>query len=487
MQCKTRSEMRMYATVFLVVCYFLCSPCAGEDSKASTASSSSIDKNTTAQIAASEQRLGDQIRAILKHYQQDDPVGLPGAPIPDPMPVPDMKHSFSMYTMNFKKINVYGLSKFRIEHVESELARMQVSVAVRIDVLDIRGLYTLASWLSRSAGDFMVKLTGVNVQGIARLEVGTDGKLQAQDIDMDLTFDKIDLDFKNLGFLGSVFQGVINSVGTFIFDSIKPFILKEVNTNMRGEVNKQISQLPQYFPNSISPFDMAIAEARKQVSQMGYDPYRLKDYTQSVGVFTVTSSHTWITGLASFYRMGNITITMENGTVYALLDVGTQELEGKTHWEVSVIGGFLSRAGTVSFTIQYFRVQVKLSQPLDTRKRATLEDLELELGNIQTRIHGAGTLDYLVEASVNILPNLLRYQIMDAIEGPLKRRIQEELDKVDMEKLIDEKIPVIEEQARWMQGIVPAEETILEESTPPPHSQDDQVPFSESEEERGPS
>lgn len=60
---------------------------------------------------------------------------------------------------------------------------------------------------------------------------------------------------------------------------------------------------------------MAIAEGRKQVSQMGYDPYQLKDYTQSVGIFTMTSSHTWITGLASFYRMGNITITMENGTV----------------------------------------------------------------------------------------------------------------------------------------------------------------------------
>lgn len=64
---------------------------------------------------------------------------------------------------------------------------------------------------------------------------------------------------------------------------------------------------------------MAVAEARKQVSQMGYDPYRLKDYSQSVGVFTVTSSHTWITGLASFYRMGNITITMEKKTVSELL------------------------------------------------------------------------------------------------------------------------------------------------------------------------
>lgn len=83
----------------------------------------------------------------------------------------------------------------------------------------------------------------------------------------------------------------------------------------RGEVNKQISQFPQYFPNSISPFDMAVAEARKQVSDMGYDPYKIKDYSQSVGIFTVTSSHTWLMGLAGFYRMGNITLTMENSTV----------------------------------------------------------------------------------------------------------------------------------------------------------------------------
>lgn len=86
-----------------------------------------------------------------------------------------------------------------------------------------------------------------------------------------------------------------------------------------------------------------------------------------------------------------------------------------------------------------------------------------------------------------LLLSFRRYQIMDAIEGPLKRRIQQELDKVDTEKLIDEKIPVIEEQARWMQGIVPVEETILEEATLPSYNQDDQVPFSESEEERGPS
>jgi len=82
------------------------------------------------------------------------------------------------------------------------------------------------------------------VEGLARLEVGTDGKLKAENIDMDLTFDKIDLDFKNLGFFGSVFQSVINSVGSFLFDSIKPFILKEVNTNVRYNI---LEFLGEYF------------------------------------------------------------------------------------------------------------------------------------------------------------------------------------------------------------------------------------------------
>lgn len=75
---------------------------------------------------------------------------------------------------------------------------------------------------------------------------------------------------------------------------------------------------------------------------------------------------------------------------------------------------------------------------------------------------------------------------MDAIERPLKRRIQLELQKVDVEKLINEKIPAIEEQARYLQGLVPSEETILEEIIPPVEDLDEQ-PFSESEENRGPS
>lgn len=41
---------------------------------------------------------------------------------------------------------------------------------------------------------------------------------------------------------------------------------------------------------------------------------------------------------------------------------------------------------------------------------------------------------------MNILPNLLRYQIMDALENPAKKRIQQMMNKIDVEKIIKEKV-----------------------------------------------
>lgn len=77
-------------------------------------------------MAEGEKRLSDQIRAILKHYQQEDPIGLPGTVIPDPLPVPDMKQSISVYTLDLNEIKVYGTSKFRIDEMHSDIALMQV-------------------------------------------------------------------------------------------------------------------------------------------------------------------------------------------------------------------------------------------------------------------------------------------------------------------------------------------------------------------------
>lgn len=62
----------------------------------------------------------------------------------------------------------------------------------------------------------------------------------------------------------------------------------------------------------------------------------------------------------------------------------------------------------------------------------------------KVRSDGAGTFDYVIEFLVNILPNLLRYQIMDALESPVKSKIQDEMNKINVERLIKHNIPNVE-------------------------------------------
>jgi len=81
-----------------------------------------------------------------------------------------------------------------------------VSVGLRIEKLEMLGNYTMSTWFSRSSGPFNVTLSNVYIEGLAKLEVERDGQLQAQNIDMDIIFQDIAMNFQNLGFLGSIFQ-----------------------------------------------------------------------------------------------------------------------------------------------------------------------------------------------------------------------------------------------------------------------------------------
>lgn len=307
-----------------------------------------------------EKKISEYVLGILEHYKQKDPVGVPGVPVPDPFGIPALKHSLPFGQMHMENIKLYGLSKFRIHHVKIDLAAMRADAAITIETLNVLGNYTLSTWLSKSLGPFTVKLTEVYVKAVARLEVERSGQLEAQEMDMDITFKNIDMNFERLGFFAGVFQGVINSVGSFIFDSIKPFILSEANTKIRNDVNKQVKTMPQRFPNSISPFDQIVSDARRRVRVMGCDPYRINDYNNTVGIFGVQMTHTWIKGLSSFHRVGNVSFELQNNTVRADVEIGTQKLEGTSHWEISFIG-MMSRAGTVSFTVDYIKVSLRVS------------------------------------------------------------------------------------------------------------------------------
>lgn len=120
-----------------------------------------------------------------------------------------------------------------------------------------------------------------------------------------------------LGFMGSIFQGIINGAPNLVFDSMKPFMLKEAYSKLRTDIDTKVKELmaDNRLPNSISPLDMAIGEARRRVREMGFDPLIVKNYNHSIGIFAFQLKNTWIQGVSGFYRVGNLVMGLDNNTV----------------------------------------------------------------------------------------------------------------------------------------------------------------------------
>lgn len=94
-------------------------------------------------------------------------------------------------------------------------------------------------------------------------------------------------------------------------------------------------------------------------------------------------TNTWITGVSSFYRVGEIVVGVDNLTVSIAMQIGTQKINGASQWEVSIGSGMITRSGQVQFTIDHINALFEINQSLDMRKRPEITDLQLELGNIQ--------------------------------------------------------------------------------------------------------
>lgn len=83
-----------------------------------------------------ENRLSTQIFALIEHYKKIDPIGLPGAPVPDPFIVQDVTKSLGMGTLKMKNTLAYGLSKFRIQSLSFDVNQLMVFNAFVCPVCD---------------------------------------------------------------------------------------------------------------------------------------------------------------------------------------------------------------------------------------------------------------------------------------------------------------------------------------------------------------
>lgn len=75
----------------------------------------------------------------------------------------------------------------------------KVKAEIQLDVMLIKGNYTLSSFFSTAKGPFTVAVKNVAAKGNASVAVERDGKIRTQEISMDMTFSDMTMDFQNLG------------------------------------------------------------------------------------------------------------------------------------------------------------------------------------------------------------------------------------------------------------------------------------------------
>lgn len=392
-------------------------------------------------------KLSDQIKLVLQKYKETGNVVVPDVKVPDPMHIPDMEKRVSMVNMKFKNQTVYGLSNFTVQHINTDLEKMQVYVMLHMRQLVILGNYSMSSFLSRASGPFNVTLLDVTTEGAAALHYTDDGKLEASETDMDMSFRDIKLDFKNLGLMGAFFQGVAGAVGSLIFEGIKLPIITEVNTKMKDDVNLKIRAMSSGIKTNskMSPVDQAILEGRTYVKEQGYDPYTMQNRSLNIaGLLKINITEFTLRGLSRFYRVGEVSLSMDNGTVEFDLHLAADNLTGNCVWSAG-FGRSKLRDGISSFTVDHIQGKAVIKQSLNLDTPPLLHDIDFLLGNVALKTNREDALEQVAELIVNNLPLLIRHIIVDGMEQPVKFQAQKLLDQVDVSKIVDNHLPRIDQ------------------------------------------
>lgn len=302
--------------------------------------------------------------------------------------------------------------------------------------LVILGNYTMKTLWSRAAGPFNVTLLEVDSEGVAEVATAPEGHLEATESQMDMTTKDMKVDFRNMGWMGSV----VGAIGDAMFDSIKPQILERVNVIIRTDVNKKLKEFSNKFINKVAPVDLAFSEGRKYVKTHGYDPYHIHDHSFLIGSLVhVNITEFWVEGLSKFYRVGNLSLSMDNGAIEVGVHVLTQKLTGSCVWSGQAFG--ITKSGRTNFTADHLQVRALVTQSLDVRQKPQLRDLDLELGWVKVTMDSPMSLNLMIEGIINAFPTLIRHIIVDTVEQPLKEKIQEILNKINVESIVDENLP----------------------------------------------
>ncbi|KAK3853698.1 hypothetical protein Pcinc_039776 [Petrolisthes cinctipes] len=377
------------------------------------------------------------VEDLVEYFSQRDPHGIPVLDVPEPLTIPG-ERSASGITLYDATIS--GHSGLRLEYVNVNITSLSAMTRITMPFLNIFGDYDWPGYWGSSSGEANITLVAIQATTELYLGVNNQGLLTVEDVRIDFVYDDLKLDFTGLSYTHSLLVG---TASTFFSTVIQPFVVGGAQSKIMDRINERMKQRLAHltFPDSISPADYAVTKVRNRIREMNMDPFKANktiDQNLTWGV-TIQLKNVAVSGISTIHRTHEVSFQFIDNAVFVTLQIGTQTLAGGADWSLSAalmpgVGGHLD------LEIESLAITIEIKQPANIRSPPTLRKIDVQLGNIAVRSGGEGTMDYIVEAAVNILPNALRNVIMNKLEPKIHQIIQREMNKMDLYRIVMNKL-----------------------------------------------
>ncbi|XP_013784473.1 uncharacterized protein LOC106468582 [Limulus polyphemus] len=371
--------------------------------------------------------------------------------IHDPLPVPNFNISsdtmFSTVNGHLWDLKLYGLKGLEVKKAQVNLATMEASVEMFVQLMRLEGEYMLKGSVTffsiDGGGEFWMNISDIVTLGRAKLQiVAVNQTLEVDSIDIDIEVSDIQLHFDNLfggGAWSSISNTVLNQLSGIIFDQVKKSMLEEMRESLHKELNAQLHHIPESFidPESTTIFDDALRRASKQLKNNNLDPIKLPDHKKSFqkkllffrlyGEVKIVNGI--LIGLSTLHRTGDVLITYEDNAVILEASIGFSNLTGGYDWSANIMG--IGPTGFAFLSIRSISVYLRVRQELQSGKKPLIEAFKIEkIRHLWVDVKGLGSMDLVLEIIVNLVTNALKMTIADAITGPVQKAVQMELNSL---------------------------------------------------------
>ena len=91
-------------------------------------------------------------------------------------------------------------------------------MGVSIDQLTLLGKYSMSSWfMGRGSGDFSLIIYNITTEAEAGFDVSPEGFLKVEQVEMDLKFKDIKMNFENAGWIWRFIQVIFTRFSMILF------------------------------------------------------------------------------------------------------------------------------------------------------------------------------------------------------------------------------------------------------------------------------